>query len=87
MARRRCRRSSSLHGRSLLYAGDYPRSGLFTVGVAGGDPVQLTSDTDQVTVVRKGVRYVVRWAGSATSWLVTTLKKAKGAVSAKVSSR
>jgi len=179
--------SWSPDGRSLLYAGDYPTSGLFTVGVAGGNPVQLTSDTDywpsfsadggtvlfvrdsssdnsdfnsaspadpmdddtfelwsaatdgsgaaviaegdyetlalaqpasptadagppavKVTVVKKGGRYVVRWTGSAASWLVTlkvgktkatatvrgavhthtfTLKKAKGAFSAKVSSR
>ena len=61
----------------------------------------------KVTVVKTGGRYVVRWTGSAASWLVTlkvgktkatatvrgavhthtfTLKKAKGAFSAKVSS-
>src|SRR5439155_583239 len=38
--------SWSPDGKSLLYAGDYPTSGLFTVEVAGGNPVQLTSDTD-----------------------------------------
>jgi hypothetical protein len=32
---------------------------------------EVGSPAVKVTVVRKGGRYVVRWTGSATSWLVT----------------
>jgi WD40-like Beta Propeller Repeat len=186
--------SFSPDGSTLLYAGDYPETGIFRVAVAGGGGTQLTTDVDlwpsfsadgsavlfvrdsssensdlnradpvdptdddlyelwsmapdgsgqaviaegdyetlavtppavpapsgggsppaapapkvTVTVSKKGTRYVVRWTGKATSWLVTlkvgktkaraivsgnvhsrtfTLKKAKGAFSAKVSPR
>ena len=38
--------SFSPDGTALLYAGDYPQSGIFSVPVAGGGETQLTSDSD-----------------------------------------
>jgi hypothetical protein len=92
-------------GAAVIAEGDFETLALV-------QPASATADVGpppvKVTVIRKGGRYVVRWTGSATSWLVTlkvgktkatatvrgavhvhtfTLKKAKGAVSAKVSSR
>jgi len=38
--------SFSPDGKTLLYAGDYTDAGIFSIPVAGGEPTQLTTDTD-----------------------------------------
>ena len=59
--------SFSPDGKTLLYAGDYTDSGIFTIPVAGGEPTQLTTDTDYWPSYLGGTIVFARDASSANA--------------------